>query len=574
MYKTAHKFLDLRRFARVQGDVGAVQAGEFRVPSFAWSHEQARREEPSAMRARIVSTVVGCVLAIALLVPAGVNAQGISANSFQNWNFIGAGARARAMGGAFLGVSDDNSAATWNPAGLIYNEGVSMSWNYSSSHIGLGLDNTPLGPNRHATLDQSSSDNMGGLTSASFLAPLTLREHEFVLSAYYHRVQDTYARGQFHLDNVDSTTTPIALGTPFTTDFDMIGNIAYIGAAFGTSIASNLTIGGNLNIVTGDGGLTHRMTYDFSRYVSVDQGSNAIQRYEWTDKSDIDYSGLNVTLGAMYNTDRWTAGMIFEPGWTLTQNLDYVGKRVQYTHDTPSQPLGIVPGPDGTNWEIQIPWSVGLGGSYRISENLLVAADYQFRAFKREGEIRYESDPVTPDSPFESQPDKFYNLHQVRLGAEYIMETSWGVIPFRLGVRNDPLLIGDESGVVSVYDQRAGYQGPDPARQRDLTPRDDYFIPITYAGGIDSQIDPITFTLGSGLHWSQVHLDFALELMGYTYEESGSLKMVRRCVTCETNDPNPHNDDWGYRATDEFGNYKRTYDDNRVRLTLNFTGYF
>lgn len=524
------------------------------------------------MRARIVTTVIGCVVAIALLVPAGVNAQGISANSFQNWNFLGGGARARAMGGAYLGVSDDYSAATWNPAGLIYNEGVSLSWNISSSHVSLGLDHTPIGPTRHSTVDASSSGDLRGLSSASFLAPLTLREHEFFMSAYYHKIQDVFGEGQFHTDDVDSSVLPIELGTPFSTDYTITGNVAYIGAGFGTSIANNLTIGANLNIVTGDGTEAHRMTLDQSRYNDV--SSDAEQRIEWTDKSDLDYSGLNFTLGTMYRTERWTAGMVFTPSWTLTQNFDYVGRRVSYTHDTPSQPLGIVPGPDGTNWEIQIPWTVGLGGSYHVSENLMVAADYQFRAFKREGEIRYESDPVTPESPFETQQDKFYNLHQVRLGAEYIMETSWGVIPLRLGVRNDPMLIGDQNGVLAVYDQRAGYQGDDPARVRDLTPRDDYFLPLTYAGGIGDQINPITFTLGSGLHWSQIHLDFAMEIMGYSYEESGSLRMIRICKDCNAADPRLAEDDWGSRATDNFGDYKRTYEDNRVRLTLNFTGYF
>lgn len=524
------------------------------------------------MRARTVSTVVGCVIVIALLVPAGGNAQGISANSFQNWNFIGAGARARGMGGAFLGVSNDYSAATWNPAGLIFNDGVALSWNYSRSHIGLGLDNTPLGPSAHPTLDRSSSDNMGGLSSASFLAPLALREHEFVLSAYYHRVQDVYARGQFSLDDVDSTVPPYQLGTPLTTDFDLIGNIAFIGAGFGTSIAPNLSFGGTLNIVTGDGGETHRITLDSTRFNDVT--SDGFQEVRWTDRSDIDYSGLNFTLGTMYTTDRWSASMVFTPSWTLTQNLDYLGRRVTIRKDTPSATLGIVPGPDGTNRKITIPYTIGLGGSYRISENFLVAADYQFRAFKREGSFQYESDPVTPNSPLETETTDFYNLHQLRLGAEYTLETSWGVVPLRLGVRNDPLLIGDQNGVLVSYDQRAGYRGSDPARQRFLTPRDDYFLPLTVAGSSGGQINPITFTLGSGVHWTQIHLDLALELTGYKYEESGSLQIVRRCDSCDPNDPKLAPDDWGSRATDQVGQYKRTYEDNRVRMTLNFTGYF
>ena len=480
------------------------------------------------------------------------------------------------MGGAFLGVSNDASAATWNPAGLIFNEGVSLSWNYSSSHIGLGLDHKPVGPTVYPTIEGSSSDNMSNLSSASFIAPLTLREHAFVLAAYYHRIQDVYARGEFLVDDMDTTVRPQVLGTPFTTDFDLIGNVGLIGAGFGTSVATNLTVGGTLNIITGDAGESHRLRLDSTRYNENQSNPlpGSIDEIIWTDKSDIDYSGLNFTLGAMYNTERWTAGIVFTPGWTLTQNLDYLGRRVRIENQIPEPSLGIVPGPDGTNREIQIPYTIGLGGSYHVSDNLLVAADYQFRAFKREGAIRYESDPVTPDSPLESQDDKFYNLHQLRLGAEYVMETDWGIVPIRLGVRNDPLLLGDQHGVLAVYDQRAGYQGDDPARKKDLTPRDDYFLPLTQSGGTDTQINPITFSVGSGVHWTQIHLDFAFEIMGYTYEESGSLRLIRRCDDCSANDPKLAKDDWGLRATDKVGSYERIYEDNRVRLTLNFTGYF
>jgi long-subunit fatty acid transport protein len=36
----------------------------------------------------------------------------------QDMNIMGAGARARGMGGAFIGVADDATAVGWNPAGI------------------------------------------------------------------------------------------------------------------------------------------------------------------------------------------------------------------------------------------------------------------------------------------------------------------------------------------------------------------------------------------------------------------------------------------------------------------------
>jgi opacity protein-like surface antigen len=529
------------------------------------------------MSKRTVSALACCAAILALFAPAQAPAQGISSNSFFNWNFLGSGARAHGMGGAFLGVSNDGNAGTWNPAGLIYNEGVLLNTIITYTPVDFGLDNTPLGPENLPTNVSSINNHLASLSSATFVAPLTIREHEFYLSPYYHRVLDSEARGEFSVDDVDSSGQTIRLGTPFLADFNHNGNVSYIGAGFGTSITPNLSVGANLNIVTGDGRLTHTMLLDSTRYSSSNQIGASVDSIRWDDWSNIDYSGLNFTLAAMYSTDRWSAGAVFTPGWTLTQNLDYRGERIEYVRsiDTDYPHLVIVPGPDGTDWEIQIPYTVGLGGSYQVNENLLVAADYQFRAFKREGDIRYESDPVVPNSPLENQDDSFYNLHQVRLGAEYLFETNWGLIPLRLGVRNDPLLIGDQSNVVVQFDQRAGYQGEDdPARQTDLTPRDYYFLPLTQTGASGDQINPITFTIGSGIRWSQVHLDFAIEIMGYTYEESGQIKMIRRCDDCNTNDPKLFRDEWGQRAKDEFGSYKRTYDDSRVRFSFNFTGYF
>ena len=42
-------------------------------------------------------------------------------------NPVGSGARAVGMGGAFIGVADDATAASWNPAGLIQLEKPEMS---------------------------------------------------------------------------------------------------------------------------------------------------------------------------------------------------------------------------------------------------------------------------------------------------------------------------------------------------------------------------------------------------------------------------------------------------------------
>ena len=52
-----------------------------------------------------------------LLFSFSINAQ-LDLNLGPDWNFTGVGARVAGMGGAFIGVADDATAVSWNPAGL------------------------------------------------------------------------------------------------------------------------------------------------------------------------------------------------------------------------------------------------------------------------------------------------------------------------------------------------------------------------------------------------------------------------------------------------------------------------
>ncbi len=499
------------------------------------------------MRSKAVGTCLTGIAVVFSLLTGSASAQGVLGNSFQNWNFLGSGARARGMGGAFLGISDDANAATWNPAGLIYNEGVSVTMNYSLAHVGLDLDS------------RSVSKGLSSLSAATFLAPLTLRDHEFLLSAYYNRLQDVYAQSEFNVDN--NTLTHV--GVPFSAHYLMTGNLAVVGGGFGTVIKGGLSLGGTLNIATGDGVELDKIHLDSNRY------SGAIsQDVYWNDKSDLDYSGVNVNVGVLYKADRWSAGMIFSPRWTLTQKLHYESYTEKIETQIPVISPTLVPGPHGTDRQIVIPYTVGLGGAYRLTDNVRLAADYQFRAFKREGSYGFQASAISPDTSFETLPTKWYNLHQVRVGAEYMRETRWGTLPFRVGLRNEPMLIGNTTG------STVQFEGRDSKERPVLTKDAQYLFPLTFAGAVGSQVNGWTLAFGSGVYWSQIHLDMALEFTGYSYDEkAGLVRMVRACHDCEPG-PKVFTDEWGKRFEEDYGTFSRTYKDNRVRLSLNFTGYF
>jgi len=68
---------------------------------------------------------VSILFALMLATTAYGQQQGLS------YNFFGGGARSEGMGQAFLAVSDDGTAGSWNPAGLYIHEKTLMVFSYS-----------------------------------------------------------------------------------------------------------------------------------------------------------------------------------------------------------------------------------------------------------------------------------------------------------------------------------------------------------------------------------------------------------------------------------------------------------
>src|SRR6187399_552149 len=73
------------------------------------------------------------VLALALAGAAPARAQGVALSR------AGSGARAAGMGDAFVAVSDDGTAASWNPAGLAQLRQPEFSFVYALSDQDLAL---------------------------------------------------------------------------------------------------------------------------------------------------------------------------------------------------------------------------------------------------------------------------------------------------------------------------------------------------------------------------------------------------------------------------------------------------
>ncbi len=469
-----------------------------------------------------------------------VCAQGLRYESYYNWNFMGSGARARAMGGAFLAVSDDGNAGTWNPAGLPYNEGVLTSMNLNFVHS--SVENNPVGYGE-------ASDNFGSIGSWTFVAPAIIREHEFIGSVSYNRVQDIFYEDGIIAD-YNLVFEEFSTHQTLQTIRHSAGNLALISLAVGTEITSNLSLGASVALASGD-------RQDRDLYLSLSdpyelQGKTFVDTVINRNVAEVDYAGVSPKLGAMYRTDKWSFAAVYSLPWTLTQELDYSNLQQVISRGIYQDPLEAL---FVTERRIEMPRSIGLGTSYRATENLLLAVDYQFRNFKdqniRTQQTRTpqegEHEGITnPASQFTDFPLKWYNLHQVRLGAEYVMETDYGRVPLRLGLHNQPSVVGDASGTTNRL-----------IRYYNIPVNDIMVTP----GGSNEQNMGFGFSFGGGIHWTQIHLDFAFELTSMSSEDQGNYEMV-----------------WSNNGRDfhttPLTTYSREYKTTASRFLLNFTGYF
>ncbi len=430
------------------------------------------------------STALLLLLAVTALAQ-GVDRPSVEAYSF---DFTGGGARAEGMGKAFIGVSDDITAGSWNPAGLYVQEKPALSLSYGSL--------APRG-STSADLFQSISEfdhtgSFDNLTSANFLAPIRLKGHHFVGSFNYTRNFDEFQGLGFSFLRHDFMYTHLLTGDSIFSwsDIGVIselhGGLNSVNMGFGTRMYRNLSFGVSLNVYAGEAvrdQLSTVLRDSVEHYLDV--GSYYKQLIEESVIDTNKFSGFNFTIGFKFNGEKLDAGLIIRTPFSLKvktgrsifiivkQGSPLQGELLNVVTDTTYY--------DDLLAEYKLPLMVGGGVAYRASENLLLALDAEYRHFsdcKVDLRDSLRIDPGGNNEEYFTEFDPGWkNVFAVRAGGEYLYQTKIGVIPIRAGL-----------GYVPMPNQSINISGD------------------------TSAVVMYNISLGSGIHWSQIHLD-----MAYTY---------------------------------------------------------
>ena len=380
-----------------------------------------------------------------------------------DWSMPGAGARALGLGGAFIAVANDATAMSWNPAGLAHLEIPEIALQTRATfHYRRGSESIYR---NHSTLD-----------FASFARPFRWKERDLSLVVSYHRQVDfSYYFTNFRLIYGDgwfeepSHTRYYRSGSSNQYKESSRGGADTFSVGFGLKLSPHISVGSVTNIWFGKrkDQITNEYAGYFERYfadLQLEQSWTASRRTATNYNYSI--SGINyffgilmdlapilkslpimigITLRTPFNLEgkhsRDSKGSYFRRDW----NYEMVEPDISDLTDTRNQDY---------NYSLDMPLMLGLGGSYQPN-NFMIAFDYETNRL---------------------------GFHQSRVGVEYLLATSHGIIPIRMGIQTIPTALGPTNDWVTSGDQVVG-------------------------SGL---------SIGTGYAWRRASIDLALTRRGYS----------------------------------------------------------
>lgn len=447
--------------------------------------------------------------AVALLVSAAW-AAGSSAQPIQNlvlrnsFNPIGAGARGLGMGGAFIAVADDGTAASFNPAGLAQLRRTELA--LVGFHGSLRSDT--LFP-RDGRTDSSTSKH-GALDFAGLSVPFEVGGRNMTVQLSYQRSVDLFGEGAVRLqdlvpagdllgsDLADTRTalaripglrTTLTASTPISvsSSSDERSPISQSGAFHtgGVSLAyqatQRLAIGASFNFWKASWTASGIKRLDVNIPGALGSGGAALPLYSESSDFEQQHSmtAFSLNSGFLLRYPKVSIGGVlrlpfsgdYDLEETVEERLNVLGALVTTAPGiNPAQLVALPATTTDTAFGSRLRWprSGGVGIALRPISGLTLAADYSRAQWSRaviedvpagalftpapatdaetgdEGEVTY-SDRSFFDLAAAAQTGTL-DTSAWRVGGEYLVSLPWVVVPLRGGYYQDESPIGQLTG--------------------------------------------------------------------------------------------------------------------------------
>ncbi len=343
-------------------------------------------------------------------------------------NPVGSGARALGMGGAFIAVADDATAASWNPAGLIQLELPEVSIvgaGYSRSE-----DNTFIG---HPEADGSQSASDIALNYLSAAYPFNAFDRNMIITLTYQHLYDFNRSWQFDfLYNEDGLILDRKI------DYNQEGGLSAVGLSCAIQVVPSLSLGITMNVWNDSVG-NNNWTQDTIVTGTGSLGPSRL-REQYHNTDSYNFEGINFNLGFFWRfNEALTVGGVLKTPFTADVEHD---ASLTSTIDLMNTPLA------GTIWsftetgryneEMDMPMSYGLGVSYRFSDALTASLDVYRTHWEDMMYTDHTGTTTSAISGLEESRSDIDPTIQIRTGVEYLIIKPRYIIPLRAGLFYDP----------------------------------------------------------------------------------------------------------------------------------------
>lgn len=315
-------------------------------------------------------------------------------NASLQFSFVPPGARSLGMGGAFIGLADDATAAYTNPAGLTQLVNKEFSLEYRNARFSTEFIAGDLPQYDTAS---SSEDGVGFL---SFVMPfenwaIALYRHEFL---------------RYSTDFIGAADSDFLF--PFATEIDVKGVNYGVAAAF-------------------------RFNPQFSAGVGVAYSQfdldSITARPEFAAGQRGDDDDIIFNVGLQWKpSDRLSLGAVYRDGGNFQYTADSVflnqaGQLVQRA------------GFPKDDVEFNVPTSYGIGLNYKVTENFGINFDVARMEYSDlTSAVRSSLVPDGPAADAEVKQLEIDDGTEIRLGAEYVYAEAKYPIVIRAGLWRDP----------------------------------------------------------------------------------------------------------------------------------------
>lgn len=348
-------------------------------------------------------------------------------------NPLGAGARAQGMGGAFIAVADDATAASWNPAGLVQLERPEFSFVGDYSHR-----KEEYSSRINPEIETTSTTNKTRPNFLSLTFPFSLLNRNMAISANYQRLYDFERRIDYSL-NLAGTK----IGKE-DVDYNQNGYLGAIGLAYALELTSWLSLGATFNIWTDNFGIRNGWTetlrtreeitaIDFPGFGVIPRDPPDITDFKYKDEYE-SFKGTNWNIGLLWNINRYVSlGVVVKTAFTGDLDHTFSVTTTDATGNVTSDTLT-------EDAKLHLPLSYGAGIAVRFSDRFTMDLD----VYRTEwSEYYIEDEQGNKFSGIDGRPKSESDVDdttQVRLGAEYLflMPEKHLVVPVRGGGFYDP----------------------------------------------------------------------------------------------------------------------------------------